>query len=228
MRPGRGPLLIGALVTTAVLLVGACTSDDSADSTATTTVPGLPSDAETIIDSPTYDNGSWNYLAVDMETGEEVWSQNADRLNFLASTTKLFTGGTYLDTFGPDHTLETPVYATAAPVAGELTGDLVLVGAGDVILGSRNVLDGDLQWEFPDHVYAYATPLATQVEADPLAGLDELAAEVVGLGHHHRRGRRARRRTPLGALPDQGRRRDPDHGQRQPARHGRHRRCRRR
>ncbi len=117
-----------------------------------------------------------------METGEEVWSQNADKLNFLASTTKLFTGGTYLATFGPDHTLETPVYATAAPVAGELTGDLVLVGAGDMILGSRNVLDGDLQWEFPDHVYTYATPLAIQVEADPLAGLDKLAADVVASG----------------------------------------------
>ena len=174
--------MIGALVSTAVLLLGACTSDDSSDSTSGTTVPALPSDAQAIVDSTPYDFGTWHYVATDLETGEVVWSEGADQLNFLASTTKLFTGGAYLDTFGPDSTLETPVYATVAPVDGRLGGDLVLVGAGDILMGSRNVLDGDLQWEVPDHVYAYATPLATQVEADPLAGLDQLAAEVVASG----------------------------------------------
>ncbi|MCE5292103.1 MAG: D-alanyl-D-alanine carboxypeptidase/D-alanyl-D-alanine-endopeptidase [Nocardiaceae bacterium] len=104
-------------------------------------------------------------------------------MNFLGSTTKLFTAGTYFDEFGADSTLETPVYAVGARNGGTLAGDLVLVGSGDFILGSRGVLDGNLEYVDPDnHVYAYAIPTAKTVKADPLAGLDKLAKEVAAKG----------------------------------------------
>src|SRR6202035_6135553 len=103
-------------------------------------------------------------------------------------TTKLFTVGTYYEEFGPDSTLETPVYATGTRCGVTRTGDLVLVGSGDSILGGRGVLDGQLQYTEPDHVYAYAVPTVKPVAANPLAGLDRLSAEgkAAGLTSIHR------------------------------------------
>jgi D-alanyl-D-alanine carboxypeptidase/D-alanyl-D-alanine-endopeptidase (penicillin-binding protein 4) len=184
VRTGPPRWRIGAaLVAAATLLLGACTSDDS-ESTSGTTMPSLPPDAQAVVDLPPYDYGTWAYQAVDRSSGDVKWASDADQISFLGSTTKLFTVATYLDIFGVDQTLETPVYATAVPVGGTLTGDLVLVGAGDMIMGGRGVGagDGDVQFNSPDHVYAYATPLATPVEGDPLAGLDDLAAQVVASG----------------------------------------------
>jgi D-alanyl-D-alanine carboxypeptidase/D-alanyl-D-alanine-endopeptidase (penicillin-binding protein 4) len=145
-------------------------------------VPALPSEAQAIIDSPTYAHGSWSWNAVELDTGKTLYASNENKLNFLGSTTKLFTVGTYYEEFGADSTLETPVYAVGARSGGLLTGDLVLVGSGDFILGGRGVLDGELQYTEPDHVYAYAVPTVKPVAADPLAGLDRLANEVKAAG----------------------------------------------
>jgi D-alanyl-D-alanine carboxypeptidase/D-alanyl-D-alanine-endopeptidase (penicillin-binding protein 4) len=111
-----------------------------------------------------------------------LYASNENKLNFLGSTTKLFTVGAYYEEFGADSTLETPVYAAGTRSGGSLTGDLVLVGSGDFILGGRGVLNGELQYTSPDHVYAYAVPTVKPVAADPLAGLDKLAAEVKAAG----------------------------------------------
>ena len=142
----------------------------------------LPTAAMDIINSSTYAQGSWSWDMVDLDSGATMYTNNADKLNFLGSTTKLFTAGTYLDEFGADHTLETPVYAVGSRSAGALDGNLVLVGSGDFILGGRGVLDGRLQYSDPDHVYYYAVPTVQPVQADPLAGLDKLAGEVKAAG----------------------------------------------
>jgi len=163
--------------------LGACTSDDSSSSTtATTAVGALPPAAQAIIDSPPWQFGQWNYQAVDLDSGEAVYSANADTIGLMASNTKNFTVGAFFDTYGTQATLETPVHAVGSRDAGSLQGDLVIVGAGDFILGSRGVLAGDLQWNSPDHVYYYASPTATPVAADPLAGLNALAAQVAAAG----------------------------------------------
>lgn len=109
----------------------------------------LPTAAMDIINSSTYAQGSWSWDMVDLDSGATMYANNADKLNFLGSTTKLFTVGTYLDEFGADHTLETPVYAVGSRSAGALDGNLVLVGSGDFILGGRGVLDGQLQYFRP-------------------------------------------------------------------------------
>jgi serine-type D-Ala-D-Ala carboxypeptidase/endopeptidase (penicillin-binding protein 4) len=156
------------------LLIGACTTEP--------TTPALPKDAQAIVDSPTYAHGSWSWNVVELGTGRTMYASNENKLNFLGSTTKLFTVGTYYEEFGADSTLETPVYATGTRSGGTLIGDLVLVGSGDFILGGRGVLDGQLQYTEPDHVYAYAVPTVKPVAADPLAGLDKLAREVKAAG----------------------------------------------
>jgi D-alanyl-D-alanine carboxypeptidase/D-alanyl-D-alanine-endopeptidase (penicillin-binding protein 4) len=178
----RGTLLGAVALTGAALFLGACTSDSDSGTTTATTAPALPADAQSIIDSAPWQFGQWNYQAVDMDTGETVYAGNPDTLGLIASNTKNFTVGAYLETFGIDATVETPVYALGERAGSTLQGDLVIVGAGDFILGSRGVPNGELQYNSPDHVYAYASPLAKPVAADPLAGLNTLAAQVAAAG----------------------------------------------
>ncbi len=167
----------GFLSLLGVLLVGACASTPTTSST-----PALPSEAQAIINSPQYAHGYWSWDVVELGSGKTLFASNENKLNFLGSTTKLFTVGTYYEEFGADSTVETPVYATGTRSGGSLTGDLVLVGSGDFILGGRGVLDGQLQYTEPDHVYAYAIPTVKPVAANPLAGLEKLAAEVKAAG----------------------------------------------
>ena len=131
-----------------------------------------------------YSAARWSYLVVDPETDEVIYSNQADTFQFLASQTKHFTVGTAYNDLGVDHTLTTPVYATAAPSGGTLGGDLVLVASGDLALGGRNAEEGrfDFATDGIDHVYADAIPGAVLAPGDPLAGLDDLAAQVAATG----------------------------------------------
>jgi len=72
----------------------------------------LPNEAKAIVDSPTYAHGSWSWNAAELGTGKTLYASNENKLNFLGSTTKLFTVGSYYEEFGADSTLETPVYAS--------------------------------------------------------------------------------------------------------------------
>jgi hypothetical protein len=45
---------------------------------------------------------------------------------------------------GPDQTFTTPVCAVSRRTGGQLPGDLVLVGAGDLSLGGRTKPDGTI------------------------------------------------------------------------------------
>ena len=176
-RRSRHALLVSTVTAVAAVVLGACSA--AFDSPAGR---ALPSGARDIVGSAPYAHGSWNYDVVDLERGRVLYAQNENQMQFLGSTTKLFTVGSYYDEVGANATLETPVYATGSRSGGSLTGNLVLVGSGDFILGGRGVLHGDLQWTDPDHVYAYASPLVKPVAADPLAGLDRLAAGVRSSG----------------------------------------------
>jgi serine-type D-Ala-D-Ala carboxypeptidase/endopeptidase (penicillin-binding protein 4) len=181
-RRSRRTALTVAAVAVVGLGVGACSSSALSPGASGSTGRQLPKPARDIIASAPYAHGSWNYAAVDLDRGRPLYTQNQDQLNFLGSTTKLFTVGSYYDEVGGDATLETPVYASGTRAGGALTGNLVLVGSGDFILGSRGVLQGDLQWTDPDHIYAYASPLVKPVAANPLAGLDRLASQVKASG----------------------------------------------
>ena len=167
--PSRTVLLATAVAAVTGLTLAACSAAPEAPAGR-----ALPSGARDIIASAPYAHGAWNYDVVDLERGKTLYAQNENEMQFLGSTTKLFTVGSYYDTVGADATLETPVYRSGA--------NLVLVGSGDFILGSRGVLQGELQFTDPDHVYAYASPLVKPVAANPLAGLDRLAAQVKASG----------------------------------------------
>jgi serine-type D-Ala-D-Ala carboxypeptidase/endopeptidase (penicillin-binding protein 4) len=80
----------------------------------------------------------WGALIVDAETGETLYSLNADRYFKPASNVKLFTTTMALATLGPDFRTRTTIESSEAPDRnGLLRGDLVLVGRGDANLSNR-------------------------------------------------------------------------------------------
>ncbi len=71
-------------------------------------------------------------LVVDLDSGQVIWEDAADRLLIPASNTKVFTTAAAIELLGPDHRMLTRVFAAAAIGAdGVLAGDLDLHGEHD-------------------------------------------------------------------------------------------------
>ncbi len=82
----------------------------------------------------------WGLWVQNLQTGEVIVSQNADKNLVPASNLKLVTTATALDALGPDFRYVTRLYfaGTAGGEAGDSTlrGDLILRGSGDPTFGS--------------------------------------------------------------------------------------------
>ena len=111
--------------------------------------------------------GFWGIEIVSLNTGQILYSQNADKLFIPASNTKLFTTAAALALIGPDYKYHTTVETNGAlDQKGRLTGDLVLVGRGDPNLSGR--------------VLPYS--LRTERNEFPVKVLEDLADAVVQKG----------------------------------------------
>jgi serine-type D-Ala-D-Ala carboxypeptidase/endopeptidase (penicillin-binding protein 4) len=80
------------------------------------------------------------YLLVDLESGLEQASLNADLPLIPASTVKLATAVVALDVLGPEHRFSTELLAAGAIRGGVLEGDLILRGGGDPALDVADLL----------------------------------------------------------------------------------------
>jgi len=139
------------------------------------------------MDKPAYKTARWNYYVADAETGEVLMANRPDEMVLTASTAKNFTVGSVYGVLGPDTTLTTPVYVTTPAAGGVVAGDLVLVASGDLAMGGRNAAEGKFDNSFTattiDHVYGdVGAPNAAVAPGNPLAGLDDLAAQVAASG----------------------------------------------
>lgn len=153
------------------------------------TVPNAPADElstqiHVIIRRPEYEkHARWGLSVADADTGEELYVCNPDRLFLPASTTKLYSCAAALIALGKDHKFVTPVYRLGSVERGRLDGDLVLVASGDLTLGGRTDVNGNLAFTDDDHTYANSTTSrSTLTETDPLAGLKSLARQVAASG----------------------------------------------
>jgi D-alanyl-D-alanine carboxypeptidase/D-alanyl-D-alanine-endopeptidase (penicillin-binding protein 4) len=79
---------------------------------------------------------------VELDTGERVFSHNADEARVIASNSKLFTTAAALDALGPGYFFETRFLMRGAVSQGVLQGDLGVVGAGDPQISGRE-FEGD-------------------------------------------------------------------------------------
>jgi serine-type D-Ala-D-Ala carboxypeptidase/endopeptidase (penicillin-binding protein 4) len=151
--------------------------------------PSLEDALKPILQQPQYKHAHWGLLVADQQSGEVLYEQNADKLFVPASTTKLFSVACALDQFGPDHRFQTPLVRRGeVNEKGELAGDLILIASGDLSFGGRTNDKGEIEFTNADHIYAEGTSETELTPANPLAGLDDLAAQVAKAGIKHVRG----------------------------------------
>jgi D-alanyl-D-alanine carboxypeptidase/D-alanyl-D-alanine-endopeptidase (penicillin-binding protein 4) len=138
---------------------------------------------DALIGAPEFRHAHWGVLAIDAASGRTLYEHNADKLFAPASVTKLFSVAAALDALGDDHRFVTPVYSRGTLGAdGKLDGDLVLVASGDLSLGGRTDAEGHITFRDTDHTYAGFSSTAELTDADPTAGLKQLAKRVFEAG----------------------------------------------
>lgn len=143
----------------------------------------LPEAIAAVMQKPRYADATWGLLVADLATGETVFELNPDEMLFTASVRKLFSVGLALDALGADHRFTTPVYRRGdVDGAGVLSGDLILVAAGDLTLGGRVTEDDEIAYTDFDHNDANGLGTAILTPEDPLRGLDDLARQVQAAG----------------------------------------------
>lgn len=159
------------VLTATVLPAGAQTpTHPAATASASRERPGVVAfraKVEKILGSADASRAYWGMLVEDADSGEVLYSLNADRYFLPASNAKLFTAALTLATLGSDYCFHTTIESRSATDAdGVLHGDLVLVGRGDPNLSNR------------------VFPFAKKAERDgpPEKILAELADAVVARG----------------------------------------------
>ncbi|WP_104164500.1 D-alanyl-D-alanine carboxypeptidase/D-alanyl-D-alanine-endopeptidase [Arthrobacter sp. SX1312] len=145
-------------------------------------VSQVPDAALEVMNQQEYANGRWQITATDIETGEVLIDLDGAKMAEPGSFVKTYSVGAAWLTWGPDHTLTTPVKRVGEVVDAALQGDLVLVGKGDLTMGGRTKPDGTVDFTNLDHNDANPLPGATLTPEDPLTGLNELATQVKASG----------------------------------------------
>jgi len=130
-----------------------------------------------ILAQPEVARAFWGIDVVSLETGQTIFSINADKLFTPASNTKLFTAVTAMTLLGPDYREKTTVEASGnIDSYGRLEGDLVLVGRGDPNLSGR-VLPYHLKTE---RTLPHLQPLEDLADQVVKKGLKEVEGDIVG------------------------------------------------
>src|SRR5215813_3335618 len=139
--------------------------------------PTLAQRIEQIMARPEFRHALFGIKFYSLDTGKTLYELNADKLFKPASTTKLLTIGTALQTLGADYRFHTRVYRTGPIKDGKLEGDLVLVASGDPNLSGRIQPDGTMAFTNEDHSYD-GDPNTKAVPGDPLLVIHELADQI--------------------------------------------------
>lgn len=163
-------------------IVAAGCGDDSGGGSGSVT-PGLPGEILAIMHKPQYSGATWGLRVTDINSGAVIYNLNSSELLLTGSVRKLYSVGVTLNKLGADYRFKTPVFRRGqVDAAGTLNGDLVLVAKGDLTMGGRNNGDDTVAITDFDHCDANNLGSAILTEPDPLAGLDQLAAQVAASG----------------------------------------------
>lgn len=172
-----------------VLSLSSAAPTVKAQDTAQQTAARLTERLAPILDRPEFRHAAWGIEFYSLDDDRPVFTLNPQQLFSAASTTKLLTVGSALTLLGPDHRFHTRVYRTGPVNAqGTLTGDLVLVGNGDLNLSGRIQPGDTLGFTNEDHAYD-ADPNTAAVPGDPLLVIRQLAGQVAAHGIRRVNGR---------------------------------------
>ncbi|MFG2227752.1 D-alanyl-D-alanine carboxypeptidase/D-alanyl-D-alanine-endopeptidase [Streptomyces sp. NPDC048644] len=144
----------------------------------------MSAELQKLMSATPWSSGDWGVQVTDLKSGKVVQSKNSTSRFVTGSTAKTFAVSAALDTLGGDHRFRTPiVHSGAVSENGRLSGNLIMVGSGDLTLGGRTNAAGKLDVPDFDHYDANAVPgMATLTREDPLAGIDHLARQVAASG----------------------------------------------
>ena len=130
-----------------------------------------------LLADPAMAQAHWGIAVTSMD-GKPIYSMNEGQLFPPASNAKLFTTAAAMALLGPATTFETRVMAKGVlSISGTLTGDLVLVGAGDANLSGR-----EIPYVSPGVIAERKESSVPTVEIDPLRYLEQMADQVVKTG----------------------------------------------
>jgi len=142
----------------------------------------LAAGVQQIVTRPVFRHAQVGVEIYDLTAGKPLVAIDEQKLFSSASTTKLITEGTALALLGPDYRFHTRVFNTGSIGSdGTLTGDLILVAAGDPNLSGRVLLDDSLDFTSSDHSYAGVTT-TKPVRGEPLRVFKQLASAVLMKG----------------------------------------------
>ncbi len=178
-RVRRGVLSVAAVWVVAVTAMTAVSSG------ATPQTNTLTQTFARIEHKPVYRQSTWGYDVLDQRTGKVLASQNDQQMFDPGSTMKLYSVATGLRLYGTRYRFRTPVYREGTVADGTLTGNLVLVGSGDLTFGLRELPGGRLAYEnLPraDHSYADQLPGCVEPHGNPWLAMRQLAQRVRASG----------------------------------------------
>ena len=169
--------------TVMALALASCANSQADDQAAgVPVIKGMSQSAIDIMNSPPYANSTWAVTVNDADSGDSLVSYNSQLFLEPASVTKTYSVGSGWLQFGPDSRIVTPVVHTGTIAGGQLVGDLILVAKGDITMGGQTGPDGKVVFTNLDHNDANLIPGATIADNNPLAGLDQLAAQIKAAG----------------------------------------------
>jgi serine-type D-Ala-D-Ala carboxypeptidase/endopeptidase (penicillin-binding protein 4) len=94
-----------------------------------------------------YRQSDWGYEILDQNSGKVLVAQNPQKMFDPGSTMKFYAVSAALSRYGSSYRFRTPVYREGTVAGGTLTGNLVLVGSGDLTFGLREKPGGRLYYE---------------------------------------------------------------------------------
>jgi D-alanyl-D-alanine carboxypeptidase/D-alanyl-D-alanine-endopeptidase (penicillin-binding protein 4) len=136
----------------------------------------LADDIADILTAKVAQRAFWGIKVVDLETGEGVYEQNAEKLFMPASNTKLFSTALGLFRLGPEYLYTTSIVSEGSSLDGVLTGDLIILGGGDPNLSAR-IIPYDPEDEFSKDLLLPIKELATQIVD---SGISKIDGDIVG------------------------------------------------
>ncbi len=128
--------------------------------------PPLSDRIDTLLQRWQANDAFWGVSVYDVDTGEMLYSRNADRGFLPASNQKLVTTATALDLLGSTHRYETTLHFDGTTEGAVMRGDLMLDGSGDPTFGS-------LEMRTPDPLEAWAERLAEM-------GVERIEGRLIG------------------------------------------------